>query len=88
MKKILKRIEENLPLYKISKKINQEYFEAYDLPFYKQIRFFNVFVTLLYTAGVVMEFFSDVKGSYLIFDIAFCVTAAVIIGGVIFAHFS
>ena len=42
--------------------------------------------TLLYTAGVVMELFSGVQGSYLIFDIIFMIVAVVIIAGVIFAH--
>ena len=42
--------------------------------------------TLLYTAGVVMELFSGVQGSYLIFDIIFMIVAFVIIAGVIFAH--
>jgi hypothetical protein len=45
-----------------------------------------VLATLLYTAGVVMELFSGVQGSYLIFDIIFMIVAVVIIAGVIFAH--
>jgi hypothetical protein len=45
-----------------------------------------VLATLLYTAGVVMELFSGVQGSYLIFDIIFMIVAVVIIAEVIFAH--
>jgi hypothetical protein len=35
MENILQKIEQRLPLYEVSKKIKQEYFDAYDLQFYK-----------------------------------------------------
>ena len=60
MKNLLRGIEKRLPHYEVSKKIKQQYFDAYDMQFYIQIRNFNVIVTIVYTIGVLMEIISGV----------------------------
>ena len=84
----IKNIEEKLPLYEISKQIRQEYLDAYDIQFYKQIRNFNVIVTIVYNIGVVMELFSGIEGAFLAMDVVFLAVSIFIMTGVIYAHYS
>jgi len=88
MNKILKLIEENLPLFHISKRIKQPYLDAYDNQFYKQIRLCNVAGSILYIFFDVYEIIGGVYGVYLAFNIFFILVQVFIFGGVIYAHFT
>ncbi len=88
MQKLLKIIEDKIPLYEISKKIKQPYLDAYDNKFYKQIRFCNIAASILYTILVAIEMMSGVTDLYLIFDIIFAVIGFVVLIGVVYAHFT
>lgn len=48
-------IENNLPLYAISKKIKSKYFDENDNIFYNQMKNCNLVVTGLYTLGILFE---------------------------------
>lgn len=87
MHNILRKIEERLPHYEVSRKIKQQYFDDYDMQFYVQIRNFNIIVTIVYSIGVLMEIISGVQNIYLIIDIIFFIIALIILIAVMYAHF-
>ena len=88
MLNILKTIKEKIPLYDISQKIKQTSLDAYDMKFYKQIRFCNIAASGLYTLLVIFEIMNGVSGLYFIFDIIFVVIGIIVLIGVGYAQFT
>ena len=86
MDNLLTKLEKWLPLYEISSKIKQQYLDAYDNQFYKQIRFCNIVASILYTFICVYEIYGGVSGMYLVFDIIFVSIGVFVLLGVFYAH--
>ena len=86
MDNLLNKLEKWLPLYEISSKIKQQYLDAYDNQFYKQIRFCNIVAGILYTFLDVYEIYNGVNGIYLVFDVIFISIGVFVLLGVLYAH--
>jgi sensor histidine kinase YesM len=86
MDNLLNKLEKWLPLYEISSKIKQQYLDAYDNQFYKQIRFCNISASTLYTLINVYEIYGGVSGMYLVFDVIFVSIGVFVLLGVLYAH--
>ena len=86
MNSLLNKLEKYLPLYEISSKIKQQYLDAYDNQFYKQIRFCNIVASILYIFIDVYEIYGGVSGIYLVFDVIFVSIGVFALLGVLYAH--
>jgi hypothetical protein len=52
------------------------------------MRFFNIFVSIWYTGGVIMEIYYGVQGNFFIIDIIFVFIGIIVMFGVFLANFT
>ncbi len=86
MQNLLNLIENNIPLYNISKKIKESNLNDFDKQFYNHILFVNISAGLMYTIIDVYEIYRGVYGLYLAFDIIFVFIGIVVFAGALYSR--